>query len=137
MANVVPLKRSGGIAAEMAAGDTLPGNLAGSAVTTLAIASGVVNVDCSLGDYFTLALTANVTSLTFSNVPASGTGRTLCIDVTQDATGARTFALPSSFKAIGNSDTAIQSAANVKTRIIPSTTDGGTTWPYSMGKVAA
>jgi hypothetical protein len=137
MANVVPLKRSGGISAEMAAGDTLPGSLAGSAVTALTIASGVVNVDCSLGDYFTLMLSANVTSVTFSNVPAAGIGRTLCIDVTEDATGGWTLALPASFKAIGNSDTAIQTAANAKTRIIPSTTDGGTTWPYAMGKVVA
>jgi len=106
-------------------------------VTALTIASGVVSVDCSLGDYFTLAMTANVTSLTFSNVPAAGTGRTLCIDVAQDATGGRTLALPASFKAIGNSDTAIQSAANAKTRIIASTTDGGATWVYAMSKVAA
>lgn len=108
-----------------------------SAVTALAIASGVVNVDCSKGDYFTLSLTANVTSITFTNVPASGKGCTLCIALAQDATGSRTVALPSSFKAIGSSDTAVQSAANAKTRLILSTTDGGATWPYSMAKVAA
>jgi hypothetical protein len=45
--------------------------------------------------------------------------------------------LPASFKAVGNSDTAVQSAANAKTRLIISTTDGGTTWAYSMAKVAA
>jgi cell division protein FtsX len=54
----------------------------GSAVTALAIASGVVNINCALGDYFTLALNANVTSLTFSNLPASGTGRTLIVTIT-------------------------------------------------------
>ena len=106
-------------------------------VTALAIAAGVVNVDCAIGDYFTLSLTTNITSITFTNVPAAGTGRALCIDMTQDATGARTVALPASFKAIGNSDTAVQAAANAKTRIVLSTTDGGTTWPYSMAKVAA
>lgn len=109
----------------------------GSPVTALSTASGVVSVDCSLGDYFTCALTANVISLTFSNLPAFGVGRTLCIDFTQDATGGRTVALPASFKALGNSDTAVQSAANAKTRLIISTTDGGTTWAYSMAKVAA
>lgn len=106
-------------------------------VTALAIASGVANIDCSKGDYFTLALTANVTSITFSNLPASGIGRTLCIDFAQDATGSRTVALPASFKAIGNSDTAVQSAANAKTRLIISTTNGGTAWAYSMAMVAA
>lgn len=109
----------------------------GSPVTALAIASGVVSVDCAKGDYFTCGLTANVTSLTFSNLPASGVGRTLCIDFTQDATGSRTVSLPASFKAIGNTDTAVQSAANAKTRLIVSTIDGGTIWPYSMAKVAA
>jgi hypothetical protein len=108
-----------------------------SPVTALAIAAGVMNVDCAKGDYFTCALTANVTGITFSNLPASGVGRTLCIDFTQDATGGRTVALPASFKAIGNSDTAVQAAASAKTRLIFSTTDGGTTWPYSMAKVAA
>lgn len=113
------------------------GVIGGSPVTVLSIAAGVVTVDCSLGDYFTLTLTANVTGITFSNLPASGVGRALCIDFTQDATGGRTVALPASFKAIGNSDTAVQSAANAKTRMILSTIDGGTTWPYSMAKVAA
>jgi hypothetical protein len=113
------------------------GVIGGSPVIALAIAAGVVNVDCSLGDYFTLALTANVTGITFSNLPASGIGRTLCIDFAQDATGGRTVALPASFKVIGNSDTAVQSVANAKTRLILSTTNGGTTWPYSMAKVAA
>lgn len=113
------------------------GVVGGSPVVALAIASGVVNVDCALGDYFTLSLTANITSITFTNAPASGTGRALCIDLVQDATGGRTVALPSSFKAIGNSDTAVQSAASAKTRLIISTINGGTTWPYSMAKVAA
>lgn len=40
-------------------------------VTALSISSGVVNINCALGDYFTLSLTANVTSITFSNLPGS------------------------------------------------------------------
>jgi hypothetical protein len=104
----------------------------GSSVTALAISSGVVNIDCSLGDYFTLAINANVTSLTFSNLPASGTGRTLSVTITQDATGSRTFALPSSFKAISGSDTAIQPAANAVTKMSIETVNAGTTWAYVM-----
>jgi len=112
--------------------DLAPGAGLGSTVTALSIASGVVNVDCSLGDYFTLALTANVTSLTFSNVPASGNGRTLSMTITQDATGSRTFALPAAFKAITGSDTAIQSAANAVTKLAIETVNAGTTWAYVM-----
>lgn len=104
----------------------------GSAVNALSIASGVVNIDCSLGDYFTLSLTANVTSITFSNLPASGIGRTIMVRFKQDATGARTVALPSSFKAITGTDTAVQSAANAYTVLALSSLDQGTRWEYSM-----
>ncbi|WEN13708.1 hypothetical protein PY254_10670 [Rhodanobacter sp. AS-Z3] len=103
----------------------------------LSIASGVVNIDCSLGDYFTLAHTANVTSLTFSNLPAAGMARTLMVRIKQDGTGGRTFAMPASFKAITGSDTAVQSAANAYTILAITTFDQGTRWEYSMKAGAA
>lgn len=108
----------------------------GSEVTALTNTAGVVNVDLSKGDYFTLAMAANVSSLTFSNLPPAGIARTIDITPTQNATGGWTFALPANFHAIGASDTAIKTAANKSTKIIASTTDGGTTWQYSMGAVA-
>lgn len=64
-------------------------------VTALASSSGVVDIDCELGDYFTLALTENVTSITFSNEPDEG--GSLMIRITQDSTP-RTVAWPASFK---------------------------------------
>lgn len=109
----------------------------GSGVNALSIASGVVDIDCDLGDYFTLALTANVTSITFSNLPASGVARTLMIRFKQDATGSRTVALPASFKAITGSDTAVQSAANDYTILALSTFDQGARWEYSMKGISA
>ena len=39
----------------------------GNAVNALSNAAGVVNINCALGDYFTLTLGANVTSITFTN----------------------------------------------------------------------
>lgn len=109
----------------------------GSAVTALSIASGVVNIDLSLGDYFTLALTANVTSITFSNLPASGKGRAIALRLKQDGTGSRTVALPSSLKAITGSDVAVQSAANAYTNLSMATFDQGTRWEYAMKGGAA
>lgn len=109
----------------------------GTAINALSIASGVVNIDCSLGDYFTLALTANVTSITFSNLPAAGKARTIMVRMRQDSTGARTVALPSSFKAITGSDTAVQSPANAYTILAISTFDQGARWEYSMKGGAA
>jgi len=106
-------------------------------VTALAIASGVVNIDCSLGDYFTLSLTANVTSITFSNLPGSGKGASLSILLQQDGTGGRTVALPSSFKAVSGTDTAVQSGANAYTRLHITTNSNGSRWGYSMKGEAA
>jgi hypothetical protein len=106
-------------------------------VTALSISSGVVNIDCALGDFFTLALTANVTSITFTNLPASGKGASLAIRMRQDGTGSRTVALPASFKATGGSDTAVQSAANAYTLLTLTTFDQGTRWEYAMQEIAA
>lgn len=108
-----------------------------TAVSSLSISSGVVNIDLSLGDLFTLSLTANITSITFSNLPSAGRGRSISIRIKQDATGSRTFALPSSFKAITGSDTAVQSPANAYTILNLSTLDQGTRWEYAMKACAA
>ncbi len=104
----------------------------GTGVSAFTITAGVVNLDLSLGDEFTLALTANVTSITFSNLPASGIGRTIAIRFRQDATGSRTVTLPLSFKAITGSDTVVQAAANAYTIFMATTFDQGTRWEYSM-----
>lgn len=103
----------------------------------LAIVSGVVNIDCRAGDFRTLLLDANVTAITFSNLPGTGEGRSLAIRIKQDATGGRTVALPSSFKKLGNSDSAVQSAANAITVLTLMTFDQGTRWEYSMCAGAA
>lgn len=108
-----------------------------TAVTALSIASGVVNIDLSLGNLFTLALTANITSITFSNVPASGRGTSISVRIRQDATGGRTVTLPSSFKAISGSDSAVQTAANAYTVLNFTTYDQGTRWEYVMKGAAA
>jgi hypothetical protein len=113
------------------------GTLRRDAVTALTIATGVVNVDCALGDFFTLSLTANVTSLTFSNLPATGRAMSLAIRIRQDATGGRTLALPASFKGVTGTDTAVQSAANAWTLLTITTFDQGTRWEYTMRGVAA
>ncbi len=107
-----------------------------STVTALSISSGVVNIDCSLGDYFTLSLTANVTTITFSNLPAAGKGASIAVQIRQDGTGSRTVSLPSSSKATGGSDTSVQPAANAYTLLTLTTFDQGTRWAYAMQEVA-
>src|SRR5690606_38149103 len=84
-------------------GGLLTGGAAGTAAadrstsTAVTSSSGTVTLDYALGDYFTLALSENVTTLAFSNLPGSGKGATLMLHITQDAT-ARTVAWPASFK---------------------------------------
>lgn len=110
--------------------------LAKDPVTALAILSGDVTVDCALGKSFTLALTANVTTLTFTNLAGVGLASEIEIEIIQDGTGGRTFALPGSFKPLGASDTAVASAANAVTLLSAKTFDNGTTWRYAMQESA-
>lgn len=106
-------------------------------VTALSNVAGTVTLNAALGDYFTLTLAANVTTLTITNPPAAGKGMTLTINLLQNGTGGFTFALPSSFKATGGSDTAIQLAANSRTKLIISSVDQGVRWEYAMQEVTA
>lgn len=105
-------------------------------VTALSNSAGTVTVDCSLGRDFTLTLAANVTTLTLSNLAGAGYATEIEIEIKQDATGSRTFALPANFKALGGSDTAIASAANAVTVLSAKTFDNGTTWRYAMQESA-
>ena len=93
-------------------------------------ASGALTIDASLGKYFVVNLSANATSVTISNPPAD-VGE-LCIHFVQDATGARTVALPAAGKPTAGSDTAIGAAANARTISIWHTINGGTRWEYTM-----
>lgn len=108
-----------------------------SGVSALAIASSAVDVDLALGSYFTLLMTGNVSTMTVSQPPAAGRGRSIAIRVQQDTAGGRTLVLPASFHPITGSDTAIQLAASAYTLIIATSFDQGTRWEYSMRGISA
>lgn len=101
-------------------------------VVALSIASGVVNIDCSLGKNFTLLLNANVTSITFSNLNGAGYATEFELELKQDASGGKTVALPAALKPLGGSDTTVASAGNAVTVLSAKTFDNGTTWRYAM-----
>lgn len=101
--------------------------------TALSIAAGVVNINCALGDYFTLALSANVTSLTFSNLPAAGKARTIMVEITQDASAAKTFAFPASFKWPGGTLGVISTALSAVDVLAITTFNNGTAWRANLG----
>lgn len=93
-------------------------------VTALTNNAGVVDIDLSLGDYFTLKLTADVTSITFSNLPGSGRGFSKSIQITQ--TGAFTVAWPASFRWEGGIAGAVSGSAAVDLLAITSVDNGDT-----------
>lgn len=107
-------------------------------VSTPSNSSGTVTLDFAGKSKYVGAITlsANVTTLAFSNLPGSGKYAEYELHITQDGTGSRTFAIPASHKALGGSDTAIASAANAVTVLTASTVDNGTTWRYAMQESA-
>lgn len=104
-----------------------------STVTALVPASGVVTVDCSLGDYFTLALGANVTSWVFTNVPA---GCSLMIRITQGSP-ARTVAWPAAFKWAGGGTGAVSTGSGAVDLLAISTVNAGGAWYATLAKAFA
>ncbi len=108
----------------------------GGTVTALSIASGVVNIDCALGDYFTLTLTANVTSITFSNLPGAGKGASKWIEIVQGA-GPYTVAWPASFKWLGGSAGAVSTINATVDELAITTVNNGTAWKATLGKAFA
>lgn len=90
----------------------------------LSISSGVVNIDASLSNIYTLTLNANVTSVTISNLTA---GTNFDLHITQDATGGRTMTgWNSAFDWAGGTAPTITSAATAKDFISFESADGST-----------
>lgn len=101
--------------------------------TALSIVSNSVAINLALGDYFTLTVSANITSMTLTNPPAAGVVRRIFIRVTRDSNGSRTFTLPAGWTAAPHSAPGILTdfvqGANKVTDIEAWTLDG-TNWTY-------
>jgi hypothetical protein len=104
-------------------------------VTALAT-SGSVAIDCALGDYFTLALAGNVTTFTFSNLPGSGKGASIMVQITQDSTP-RTVGWPASFKWAGGVAGVVSTGSGAVDVLALTTFDNGTTWRATLAKAFA
>lgn len=96
--------------------------------TGLASASGVLNINLNTSkEHFTLGLTENVTSITFSNLPAE-VNCTKIIKIVQDATTPYTVAFPASFKWAGGAEGTVSSTLSAEDLLAITTFDGGTSW---------
>lgn len=113
-----PFSRTGTTVSLVNAGDTL--SIDGVYQQT-AEAVAALDIDCSTGNYFTKAISADST-FTFSNVPSSGTAYSFTLEL--DITGDRTITWPTSVKF--NGDSAPTLTAD-KTHLFSFITDDGGT----------
>lgn len=97
--------------------------------------AGAITFDFDVGNIFSVALTENITSITFSNVPASGAVNAVLL-LTQDATGSRTITWPASVKWAGGMAPTLSTAASSVDLISMFSVDGGTTWYAVSGGLA-
>lgn len=102
------------------------------AYSTPAISAGVLNIDCAASNTFVVNHDANITSLTFSNIPA-GVVYSATLILKQDATGGRTFAAPGSFLWLSNGlAPSITTVANKRNVFTLFTYDSGAVWIVSL-----
>jgi len=90
--------------------------------------AGTLTIDCSAGSLAAVTLTENVTTLSFANVPASGSVYSLTMELTQDATGGWTVTWPASVTWPSGSAPTLSTGASAVDVITLYTRDGGTTW---------
>jgi hypothetical protein len=91
-------------------------------------ASASTTLDCSLSNVFNITMNASITTLTLSNVPASGRVYSMTLFVNQDAAGSKTIAWPGSVKWSGGTAPTLTTTGS-KTDILTLVThDGGTNW---------
>ena len=100
--------------------------------TTPSISSGTLTLDCSAGNVFAVSLNANITTLTFTNVPSSGTAYGLTLALTADGT-ARTITWGSAVKWPAGTAPTLTSTNNKVDVFVLTTWDGGTNWYAVVG----
>lgn len=104
---------------------------------SVASSAGTLIIDLSTGNSFSTTLTENVTTLTISNVPATGFAQ-FTLEVTQDgAGGAYTLAQPASVITPGGSPPVISTGNDAVDDLAYRTVDGGTTWKLDFSQAYA
>ncbi len=95
--------------------------------TAPSISAGTLTLDCAAGNVFAVALNASITTLAFSNVPATGTAYGCTLELIADGTP-RTITWGSSVKWPGGTAPTLTSTNGKVDRVVLTTHDGGTTW---------
>jgi hypothetical protein len=95
--------------------------------TAPAISAGTLTLNCASGNVFAVALNANITTLAFSNVPASGTAYGCTVEFTADGSQ-RTITWGAAVKWPGGTAPTLTATNGKVDRVVLTTRDGGTTW---------
>lgn len=95
--------------------------------TAPTISAGSLTIDLNTASVFDVALNANITTLTLSNVQASGYTSSFVLIFTADGT-ARSVTWPASFKWPSGTAPTITSTNTKKDVFVFFTVDGGTSW---------
>ena len=95
--------------------------------TNPAITTNVLTLDCSTGNLFDVSLNANITTLTFTNVPTTGTAYALTLILTADGT-ARTVTWGAAVKWAAATAPTLTSTSTKQDIVVLVTRDSGTTW---------
>jgi hypothetical protein len=110
-----------------------PSASVGQACNVLESVGGVLTIDCSLGDYFTIALAENITSILFTNLPDEGYAQHLRIRIRQNSSSAKTVAWPASFKWVGGAPV-VSVTLSAYDYLSITTFDQGTRWEGALSK---
>lgn len=89
--------------------------------------SGALAIDYQNGHYQYCTAIGNITSVTISNLPASGKNAWLSLEIKQDATGSRTLTLGSAYKTSTGAAVGLTSTASATDIIRFESRDNGTT----------
>lgn len=95
--------------------------------SAISSSSGTLTIDCESANVFQTTLTENVTTLTLSNPPASGTSYALTLKIVQDST-TRTFSWPASVNWADGTAPTLSTGSGAVDIFTLYTTDGGTNW---------
>lgn len=96
--------------------------------------SGSVTLTYSNGNYQYAILTGNISNLTISGWPASGTLGFMTLELNQDGTGSRLLSLPSNYKTPAGAGITLTTSAMAVDFLYLTTRDGGATINTSSNK---
>jgi hypothetical protein len=90
-------------------------------------------IDCNTGNNFVVSMGTDITSLLFTNVPASTRVYSLTLFIVQDATGSRIISWPAAVKWSGGIAPTLTTGATKTDIMMLTTYDGGSTWLGFVG----